>query len=169
MIKMDMWDNALSSLVEGLRCLKRADNGEKEQYKFAVLHISHYFEISLKYAVYDMHPLLIFKKPFAKNLAKEQTITPQEAFYIIKNSSESDSGEEADISDDDMEELVRLKHVRNNIEHFKFELTPEEIKDDISFFLRTMDTILHDICDITFAEYLEKDEIEYYCKLTDQG
>ncbi len=162
---MDLFDNALSSLKQGLKCLKLAELGDTEQYKFAVQHISHYAEIALKHAVYFMHPLLVFKKPYSKNLSNETTITPQEALYIIKNTTETDSYEEAELSKDDFELLSVFKKIRNSIEHYSFELSPSEVKIDIMFILEVIDSILVDICKSPISEALEGQEFTTYCEL----
>ncbi len=103
---MKLYENALSSLHEGLRCWKQGEDGNQERYKFAILHISRFFELALKYTVCQMHPLLIFKKPYSKNLDDAITISPQEAFYIIKNSA-TDSLGDITFDDDEIKPLYR--------------------------------------------------------------
>lgn len=165
MLKMDLFENALSSLKQGLRCFQMAELGDTEQYKFAVLHICHYAEISLKYAVHYMHPLLVYKKAHSKNLSKEQTISSEEALYILKNTKETDSFEETVLSKEDFELLTVLKKVRNSIEHFSFELSPSEVKIDIVFCLDFIDSIVSDICKNPISEALESKELDIFCGL----
>jgi hypothetical protein len=165
MIEMKLYENALSSLDEGLRCWKQGEHGDKERYKFAILHISRFFELALKYAVYCMHPLLVFKKPYSKDLSEATTISPQEAFYILKNSI-TDSLGDIDFDDEDIKPLLRLKKVRNSIEHFVYDLSPEEIKEDIILFLETATSMISDRADAYFQEHLKDDALKIYCDLT---
>lgn len=154
MIEMKLRENAMSSLQEGLICWKQAQDGDQSRYKFAILHISHFFELALKAVVYDMHPLLVYKQPASKNLSDANTITPQEAFYIIKNSAENSLGG-IEFDEDEIEPLIRLKKVRNAIEHFVYDLSPEEIKEDIILFLETVSSMASDRADMSFADDLD--------------
>ena len=142
-----------------------ADNGDKEQFKFAILHICHYTEIALKYAVHYMHPLLVYKKPFSGNLKKEMTITSRDALFIIKNCAETDSLEQTDLSHNDINMLNIIKRTRNSIEHYRFEFSSKEVRFDIQFLLSVIDDILTDICKSPISEALETKEFNYYSDL----
>ncbi len=163
-VEQQLYDSALSSLNEGLRCWKQGEDGDNDRYQFAILHISRFFELSLKYTVYEMHPLLVFKKPYSKNLREAWTITPEEAFYIIKNGRAESLGD-IDFEDKDLKPFVELKKVRNALEHFVSDLKPEEIKEDIILFLETASSMTSDRADIIFSEHLEEDTSEIYYNL----
>lgn len=154
MIEMRLRENAMSSLQEGLICWKQAEDGDQSRYKFAILHISHFFELALKAIVYDMHPLLVYKQPASKNLSDATTITPQEAFYIIKNSVENSMGG-IEFNEEEIDPLIRLKKVRNDIEHFVYDLSPKQIKEDIVLFLETVSSMASDRADMSFADDLD--------------
>lgn len=159
-----LFDSTLASLNEGLMCWKQGEGGDKTRYQFAILHISRYFELSLKYAVFTMHPLLVFKKPFSKNLNEAATITPEEAFYIIKN-GKVDSLGDIDFQEEEIKPLIELKKVRNALEHFVIDLKPEEVKEHIVLFLETASDLTSDRADIIFSEHLEDDMLGIYCYL----
>ena len=166
-IEMKLYENALSSLEEGLRCWKQAKDGKPERYKFAVLHIARHFELALKYVVYFMHPLLVYKKPYSKNLEDALTISPEEAFYIIKN-SQIDTLGEIEFEEDEIKPLRKLKKVRNAIEHFVSDLTSEdveEVEENIILFMETASSMANDRADTGFAEYLADDVLEIYSEL----
>lgn len=161
MIEMQLRENAISSLQEGLICWKQAEDGDKSRYKFAILHISHFFELALKTVVYEMHPLLIYKQPASKSLSDAMTITPQEAFFIIKNSTANSMGG-IEFDDDEIEPLNRLKRVRNAIEHFVYDLSPAEVKTDIVLFLDTVSNMASDRADMSFVDDLDDISMAIY-------
>ena len=78
--------NGHLALSEGLKCWENAENGNVNQYRFAILHFIRSIELILKYLVWTLHPLLIYKKPYEQKIDAAFTITPQEAFFILRNS-----------------------------------------------------------------------------------
>jgi hypothetical protein len=106
------------------RSIKRVEGNEKA-YKFCVQHLSHFLELVLKYYVTTSHPLLIYKNPFAKNVNDEsQTIGLHDAINFLKN-------EGYEISEKFATDLRWLKDLRNKIEHHKFAMNADEVRETI--------------------------------------
>ena len=123
--QLDLLDNAIDSLNEGLAKHQQAQAGDVKAYKFCVLHLSHFLELVLKHYVTLAHPLLIYKNPFAKHFDDEsQTIGLQEAINFLKN-------EGRDLSEKFLEDLQWLKKLRNRIEHHKFEMDVAQVEATI--------------------------------------
>ncbi len=64
-----------------------------------------------------------------------------------------------------LQKAHRLKKVRNAIEHFVYDLTPEKVQDDLVLFLETATSMMVDRADTYFPEHLEDDAMEIYCNL----
>jgi hypothetical protein len=142
-----LFDDAILSLSEGLKCWEKGEKGEINQYKFAVLNILRSFELALKYIVWILHPLLIYKRPYEQDLMKAFTINPVEAFHIlINNEIESYDIFQRDITDNnELSPLTKLKKIRNSLEHlpegldFSNEDVKETIREDMVYFLETIE------------------------------
>lgn len=125
MLKLDLLENAISSLDEALVKFTAGRAGDANAYKFCILHFSHFLELILKYYVTQAHPLLIYKNPFAKNLNDDAfTIGLPEAVQFLKN-------EGRDLPKNFIEDLDWLKRLRNQIEHHKFEMDVEEVEEAV--------------------------------------
>lgn len=84
-LKLDLLANAIDSLREALEKFEQGSDQKVRAYKFSVLHLSHFLELLFKYHVSQSHPLLIYKNPFSKNIAKENTISLWDAIQFLKN------------------------------------------------------------------------------------
>ena len=120
--ELGLLENALDSLNEALRKFQAGESGSPRAYKFAVLHFAHSLELLFKYYVTQSHPLLIYKNPFSKSIAKENTIGLWDAVQFLKNEGK---GISADLSKD----LEWVKQLRNNIEHHKFEMNVQRFEE----------------------------------------
>ena len=67
-IKYSLRDNAIDSLDEALERYQNGIDGNTKAYKYAVLSLSHFIELSFKYFISKINPILIYKKPFAEKL-----------------------------------------------------------------------------------------------------
>lgn len=124
-IELDLLENAIDSLNEALAKYQQGLDGNDKAFKFCVQHLSHFLELVLKYYVTQSHPLLIYKNPFAKEItAESQTIGLFEAINFLKN-------EGHEIPEKFEADLRWLKKLRNNIEHYKFSMKPEEVQDTV--------------------------------------
>ena len=126
-IKLDLFDNAIDSLNEALAKYEKGKSmkGADKAYKFCVQHLSHFFELILKFYVTKSHPLFIYKNPFAKKINEEsQTIGLFEAINFLKN-------EGHDFTPKFENDLRWLKKLRNQIEHHKFEMNITQVEKTI--------------------------------------
>ncbi len=125
MFKLDLLENAISSLDEALLKYDAGRKGQKNAYKFCILHFSHFMELILKYYVTQAHPLLIYKNPFGKSIGEDSfTIGLPEAVQFLKN-------EGRNLPKLFLEDLEWLKKLRNKIEHHKFEMDISEVEQTI--------------------------------------
>lgn len=125
MFKLDLLGNATSSLDEALLKFTAGRNGERNAYKFCILHFSHFMELILKYYVTQAHPLLIYKNPFAKSLGDDAfTIGLPEAVQFLRN-------EGRNLPKKFLDDLEWLKKLRNQIEHHKFEMDVAEVEETV--------------------------------------
>jgi hypothetical protein len=129
---LDLLQNASDSLNEALRRIAGAGPEELRPYKFAVLHFSHALELIFKHHVAAAHPLLIYKNPFSKSIHKEQTIGLWEAVQFLKN-------EGHELSEEMIRDLEWIKKLRNDIEHYKFEMDAAEARRIIGRLIRALD------------------------------
>lgn len=119
--ELDLLENACDSLNESLRRFEDGTKGEPRAYKFAILHFSHFLELLFKYYVAQSHDLLIYKNPFSNKIEREQTIGLREAIQFLKN--------EGHIFEDQMlKDLEWIKRLRNEIEHYKFDMDVREVR-----------------------------------------
>lgn len=124
-IELDLLENAFDSLNEALNKYMLGKNGDAKAYKFCVQHLSHFFELLLKYYVTRSHPLLIYKNPYAITIdSKSLTIGLHEAINFLNNEGRI-------ISAKFQEDLKWLKKLRNSIEHHKFSMNLEEVEETI--------------------------------------
>lgn len=121
--KLDLLDNALDSFNEALVKYQCGNSGEHRSYKFAILHFSHFVELLFK-QVSLAHPLLVYRNPFSKNIKNEQTIGLWEAIQFFRNTGEA-------FNDDFYSDIQWLKELRNNIEHYQFEMDVGEVKESL--------------------------------------
>lgn len=124
-LELNLFDNAFDSLNESLVKYKQGQNGDTKAYKFCILHLSHFLELIFKYYVYKAHPLLIYKNPFADKInEKSYTITLNDAVNFLKN-------EKRELDKDFETDIDWLKKLRNNIEHYQFKMSIDEVENVI--------------------------------------
>ena len=149
-MKSDLFENAIDSLVEGLIKYNSTRTNNPKPLKFAVLNISRFVELSFKYFLYRIHPLLIYKGPYKGELNRNSTVSMDEAINFYKHSHD----EEALLYDDEREDHFRflddikfLKNLRNSIEHFEYEEDKEKVKLTIGRILSLLDRLYkeHDV------------------------
>ena len=156
--ELNLLENGIDSLEEAL--LKYIEGSEENTgaYKFAILHFSHFVELIFKYYVFKAHPLLIYRNPFSKNLARENTIGLWDAINFMKNDGNS-------IPENLKKDIEWLKKLRNDIEHYKFKLNSKEVRCAIGRITREIDDFFskHDVCKI--IEELSTEASETYSVL----
>jgi hypothetical protein len=158
---LDLRGNALDSLNEGLRRYTEAHQGEVRAYKFAVLHFAHFIELLLKFAVSREHPLLIYAKPNSKNLNQESTIGLWDAVHILRN-----AGRNVDTAL--LDDLEWLKKLRNQIEHYAFDLEVKQVRAVLGRILRAANDFVESTGLDPLESELDPDALEVFERLLDE-
>lgn len=146
--ELDLFENAIDSLNEALRKYQEGVEGNFRAFKFAILHFSHFIELLLKHYVMLSHPLFIYKKPFSKNIQKENTIGVWEAVQFLK-----DVGH--DIPHEFNNDLKWFKKLRNDIEHYKFSLDINEVKSNIGRLMLAVNKFNDAVGSVKLKEYVD--------------
>lgn len=156
--KLDLKSNALDSFNEAIRKFKQGEDGEYKAFKFAILHLSHCFELTMKMYIQSLDENLIFSKCFraVKARAKSDKINLLEAFNkmegegydfdaLIKNipNPHTITLDEAlsmailekcritlvNFVDEDLQtDIAWMKDLRNAIEHYEFTFTVKNVR-----------------------------------------
>ena len=158
---LSLLDNAADSLNEALRKVDLGSADNPRPYKFAVLHFTHAVELLFKHHVAQAHPLLIYKNPFSNKLESQQTIGLWDAVQFFKN-------EDRTLSEGAIKDLKWIKDLRNNIEHYKFEMDPREARLTIGRLIRALNEF-HEGNDFTeLATLIDSDCRPTYDKLASE-
>lgn len=159
---LDLFENAIDSLIEALKKFEEGDAGEPAAYKFAVLHMAHFVELLFKHHITDKHPLLIFKDPFAQKLNEQKTITLWDAVNFINN-------EAADtISTSLRKDLEWLKNLRNNIEHHRFSMEVSEVRITLGRLFRSVREFIQEHSDVDLEDHIPQSVLRTFQLLSDE-
>lgn len=159
--ELDLLENAIDSFNEALRQYQLGVDGNHASYKFAILHFAHFVELIFKYHVTQSHPLLIYKNPFKKDVHNQNTIGMWEAVQFLRN-------EGKEISKDFSNDLEWLKKLRNNIEHHKFDMEVDEVRDTIGRITRALFEFNEYFDDFDIKENVEAENLEVFEGLLDE-
>lgn len=159
---LDLLGNAIDSLVEALEKFEQGERGEPKGYKFAVLHMAHFVELTFKYHITEKHPLLIFSQPFAPTLNTQKTIGLWEAVNFINNEKEGT------VSKEFRTDLAWLKDLRNQIEHHKFEMKVAEVRSTMGRLFRAMMEFIVDYTDLDIESKIPDNVKETFKVLSDE-
>lgn len=159
--ELGLLENAIDSLREALKKYEEGSTTNISAYKFSILHFSHFFELLFKYYVTQAHPLLIYKNPFSKNIEKENTIGLWEAVQFLKN-------EGKEIDKDFNNDLEWIKQLRNQIEHYKFEIDVVGVRRTLGRLIRATNEFNdeHNLLDI--SKLLGQTHLEIFKELDDE-
>jgi ribosomal protein S27E len=146
---LNILENAIDSLSEALAKYQQGEDGDHKAYKFAILHTSHFLELMFKHYIAQKHELLIYKNPFAQTLDKQSTITFWDAVNFISH----DTGELKQNSEF-RKDLDWLKKLRNEIEHYKFEMDVAKAREAIGRIFAALDTFLSSHTDISLEDHV---------------
>lgn len=119
--ELNLYQNLIDSLNESIEYYKKALKDESK-YKFCIILLGHFVELSLKYLVELQNPVLCFEKPYAKNLNNEKTITWGQAYQILINCK-------INLTESHYHHFTELATIRNNIIHYKFQYNTEVIRN----------------------------------------
>lgn len=155
-LELDLLENAMDSLNEALKKYQQGKDGDPKAFKFCIQHISHFFELILKYYVTQSHPLLIYKNPFAKVINSDsQTINLHDAINFLKN-------EGHEFSKDFEEDLNWLKKLRNKIEHHKFSMNVDEVDETVGRLMKAIVLFDEQHENIDLSEYVKNEHYEVF-------
>lgn len=121
--KFNLLDNAFSSFEEALIKYRDGQKIDKKYFKFCITHLSHFVELYLKHCVSTLHPLLLYVHPY-KPTKGANTITLSQAMQILKNAG-------IEITKEFEDDIKWLKDLRNNIEHYEFEIVENKAEEYI--------------------------------------
>ena len=159
---LDLMGNAIDSLVEALEKFEQGDKGNPKAYKFAVLHMAHFVELTFKHHITQKHPLLIYSRPFDEKLNTQKTIGLWEAINFINN-------EEAGVvSKEFRQDLNWLKNLRNQIEHHRFEMNVSEVRSTMGRLFRSMMLFIDDYTDLDVVGEIPKNVMDTFKVLSDE-
>jgi len=159
---LDLLGNAIDSLVEALHKFEQGDKGNPKSYKFAVLHMAHFVELTFKHHITQKHPLLIYARPFDEKLNTQKTIGLWEAINFINNE------EAGAVSKEFRQDLNWLKNLRNQIEHHKFEMDVFEVRSTMGRLFRSMMLFIEDYTDLDLAKEIPKQVRDTFKVLSDE-
>jgi len=160
---VDLLENAIDSLDESLKKFQEGENGNEKAYKFAVLHMSHFIELIFKHHIAQQHPLLIYKNPFASKLDRSKTIT----FWDSVNFISHETGK-IDAKSDFRKDLDWLKKLRNDIEHYKFNMDVAKVRETLGRIFRSLLEFLEYFSDIGLENHLSKEVSDIFKVLSDE-
>lgn len=118
---LDLYQNAIDSLNEGMSFYTESLS-DASKYKFCIIIISNFMELMLKHMVEKQNPLLMFEKPYEKNI--KRTINYKQSIQILVN---LDICVKKELTND----INTLYEIRNNIIHYKFEYNTTVIRSII--------------------------------------
>lgn len=151
---LTLLENGLDSLDEGLSQYRRVQDGRLKSAKFAVLAISHYLELLLKHCVHQLDEEAIWE-------SAGKTIGIHRALSLLVN----EGGVELPASF--QADLKWFKELRNDVEHYQFELDAQQVRDVIARLLYDVDLVLQ-AChvQIDFVTMLDKENIVLFAELS---
>lgn len=150
--ELDILNNAFDSLNESLDKYAKGQAGNIRQHKFALLHFCHFMELILKYYLTTKNDFLIYKKvyDFISRKSKEDKVSLAQAYENLEESDYDFSqliaghpnpytitpdqtlsfirSDDAGIGEELIDEISSIKTIRNNIEHYKFEMDTKAIR-----------------------------------------
>ncbi|EMH4033169.1 Uncharacterised protein [Klebsiella oxytoca] len=190
--ELDILNNALDSLNEALEKYEQGQGGNVRQHKFALLHFCHFMELILKYYLTTKNDNLIYKKVYDFILRKSRdegltlaeayeeleedgydfsrliagnpnpfTITPDQILAFIKS-------DDAGITDEFITEISSMKALRNNIEHYKFEMDTKDVRIALGRLTRGFDEFYEYVGLGTLQQSINKAQLGIFQTLADE-
>lgn len=153
---LNLLENALDSLNEGLTQFRAFEAGRVRASKFAVLHFSHYLELLLKHCVATFDEEEIWIRPGFSKEAIACIETLVDKFGVkIRASFKTD--------------LQWFKKLRNNVEHYEFALDVEEVRGAIARLLYDA-TIVVEAChvEVDFVGGIDIENVDLFATLSQE-
>ncbi len=191
-LNLSLVDNAIDSFNEALQKYELGTKHNSKPYKFAVLHMAHFLELVLKYAVWKINHNLIYTVAFKdmEKQAKLKNITLYEISEEMKKVNYNydpelkgnnhtitvtdakkflaDLPENYNLSVNFLDDIQLLKSIRNNIEHFEFELSPKETRLIIGRLVRSAKKFIDEFKLFDLDQNISKHNEEIYYLLMNE-
>lgn len=151
---LTLLENGVDSLDEGLSQYRRVQDGRLKSAKFAVLAISHYLELLLNHCVHQLDEEAIWE-----SAGKTINIHKALNFLVNEGGVELPASFQAD--------LRWFKELRNDVEHYQFELDAHQVRDVIARLLYDVDLVLQ-ACgvQVDFVTMLDERNIALFAELS---
>ncbi|UJB17637.1 MULTISPECIES: hypothetical protein [Lysobacter] len=160
--KLDLKENAIDSFNEALTKYRSGLAGSAKAFKFSILHLSHSLELLFKYYVSQAHPLLIYRNPFSKNIAKEPTIGLWDAIQFLQN-------EGASLDKDFLSDLAWLKRLRNDIEHYAFDMDLPTARRTMGRMVQAINDFHQEISSEDIEDFVSRENFELFSELINEN
>ena len=157
-LKFNLLENALDSLNEALRKYSEESESNKH-YKYTLLHLTHFLELFLKFAIYQEQPLLVYRKPYADLRESSETISLLETIKLLKNLKKPLPSNFHDV-------IREINDIRNQIMHFEFSLEIQKINELIGSIMVAFKQFneVNQICP-NFSDYIQDEQLEVFWNL----
>lgn len=191
-LNLNLIDNAVDSFNEALEKYELGTENNSKPYKFAVLHMAHFLELVLKQAIQVLNSNLIYTSAFKEmeQRAKEKKIAlyeMSEQMKVEKYIYDPDVGKNNhtisvndakkflkslpvnfNLNTEFLDDINLLKTLRNNIEHFEFELSPRDTRLIIGRLVRSAKKFTIDFQLFDLDQHISKHNEEVYTLLMDE-
>lgn len=191
-LNLNLIDNAVDSFNEALEKYELGTENNSKPYKFAVLHMAHFLELVLKQAIQVLNSNLIYTSAFKEmeKRAKDKKIALYEMsekmkidHYIydpdVGKNNHTISVNDAkkflislpasfNLNREFLDDINLLKTLRNNIEHFEFELSPRDTRLIIGRLVRSAKKFTIDFQLFDLDQHISKHNEEIYTLLMDE-
>lgn len=195
--QLDIQENALDSFNEALAKYREGEAGKLSAYKFAILHMAHFLELVLKMYVQAQDANLVYASNFRllekdakaagedllQHLLKQQAEGkhfPQPAgsapakTILVANALDLARLERCKVTgtpfvdQEFIEDIEWLKALRNNIEHFHFELEPKDVRLCLGRIVRRAEEFADDFSLFGLSDQVEQENAELFELLVDE-
>lgn len=196
--KLDLESNALDSFNEAIKKFKQGEDGDHKAFKFAILHLSHCFELTLKMYIQTLNEELIFSKCYRAVLerAKSDKINFIEAFNKMEAENfdfegsikghknpytitldqalsiaalEKCSKTSVSLVDEKLlDDISWMKNLRNSIEHYEFSFTIKDVRLVMGRLVRGLAEFADLFCLYDLDKKISKELSDVYKILSDE-
>lgn len=195
---LNVKENAIDSLNEGLAKFELGEQGDLRSYKFAILHMAHFVELVLKLYLTSVNQNIVFSKCFKEinKRAKSDNTDPLTAYKaleregfdftsLIKNEPNPHTVDVEKalslarcescqitgaqfVEEQYVDDINWMKDLRNNIAHFEFRLTPKEVRLAIGRLIRGTAEFADVFCLFNLEDEIGKDKAHVFEILSDE-
>ncbi|OTG92720.1 hypothetical protein B9T24_15245 [Acinetobacter sp. ANC 4654] len=191
-LNLNLVENAVDSFNEALEKYDLGTENNSKPYKFAVLHMAHFLELVLKQAVLVINSNLVYTSAFKEmekraNNKKISLYEMSEQMKVANYSYDPEVGksnhtisvndakkflitlpESFNLNTEFLDDINLLKILRNNIEHFEFELSLKDTRLVIGRLVRSAKKFTVDFKLFDLDQHISASNIEVYNLLMDE-